>query len=101
MTLEESARKMADHMEQLYDAANLTRRAKSKINRDNTNDRAVPDIDIGDFVLYVKHKKDSKLEYTYTWLGPAVVTEMVTPLVYTIRPYTLYETEGSGKAEIK
>ena len=42
-------------------------------------------------VLYAKHKKDSKLDYT--WLGPCVVTKVVTSLVYRIRPYTLYESQ--------
>ena len=56
---------------------------------------AVPEIDVGDYVrlvLYAKHKKESKLDYT--WLGPCVVTKVVTPLVYRIRPYTLYESQS-------
>ena len=81
LTVMESARTLVRHMEDLYDAANLARRAKSAVNRKNTDGTAVPDIDVGDFVLYAQHKKDTKLDYT--WLGPAVVTEMVTPLVYT------------------
>jgi hypothetical protein len=82
---------MAEYMEEMYDAANLKRRAVSAQNRKRTDARAVPDIDVGDFVLYAEYKKHTKLDYT--WLGPAVVTAMVTPLVFTIRPYTLYESE--------
>ena len=71
--------------------ANVARRAKSKQNRKKTSDRAIPDMDVGDFVLYAKPQKTSKMEYT--WLGPAVITEIVTPFVYTIRPYTTYEVD--------
>ena len=60
-------------------------------NRRNTSANAVPDIDVGDYVLYAECTKQTKMDYT--WLGPAVVTEMVTPLIFTIRPYTLYESE--------
>ena len=91
LTLDESARQLARRMEEIYDMANVTRRAKSETNRKNTSDKAIPNIDIGDFVLYAKHKKDTKLDYT--WLGPAVITKKVTPLVYRIRPYTLYESQ--------
>ena len=63
-TLNETARKFAEQMEQLYDAANRARRAVSKRNRKNTSSEAVPDIDVGDYVLYAKHKKESKLDYT-------------------------------------
>ena len=76
LTVVESARTLARHMEDLYDMANMARRAKSAVNRKNTDGSAVPEIDVGDFVFYAQHKKGSKLEYT--WLGPAVVTEMVT-----------------------
>ena len=55
------------------------------------SDKAIPTIDVGDFVLYAKHKKDTKLDYT--WLGPCEVVKIVTPLVYQIRPYTLYESQ--------
>jgi len=91
-TLDQAAEKLAKHMEGIYDAANLARRAKSKRNRKNTSEEAIPKIDVGDYVLYAKHKKDTKLDYT--WLGPAVVTKIVTPLVYSIRPYTLYESQA-------
>jgi len=91
-TLDKTASKLAALMEEIYDAANLARRAKSKRNRKNTADEAIPNIDVGDYVLYAKHKKDTKLDYT--WLGPAVVTKIVTPLVYRIRPYTLYESQA-------
>ena len=90
--LDETARKFAEQMEQLYDATNLTRRSLSKRNRKNTSDEAVPDIDVGDDVMYAKHKKESKLDHT--WFGPCVVTKVVTPLVYRIRPYTLYESQS-------
>ena len=89
--LDETAKAFAEHMVQLYDAANLARRAMSKRNRKRTSDKAVPKIDVGDFVLYAKHKKDTKLDYT--WLGPCEVVKVVTPLVYQIRPYTLYESQ--------
>jgi hypothetical protein len=92
LTLQETVRQMARHMEGLYDAANVARRAKSEANRKKTSKEAIPDINIGDFVLYAKHKPDSKLDYT--WVGPAVVTEVVSPLVLTVRPYTLYDRES-------
>ena len=91
LTVREYARKMAHHMEKLYDMANIARRATSDDNRKRTCDQVIPRIDVGDFVLYAKHKKDTKLDYT--WLGPAVVTGIVSPLVITIRPYTAYESE--------
>ena len=43
-------------------------------------------------VLYAKYKKDTKIDYT--WLGPAVVTQMVSAIVYTVRPYALYECQS-------
>jgi hypothetical protein len=92
LTLRETVRQMARHMEGLYDAANLARRAKSEANRKNTAKEAIPNINVGDFVLYAKHKTDTKLDYT--WVGPAVVTEVVSPLILTIRPYTLYDRQS-------
>ena len=89
--LNRSAALLAERMETIYDIANAKRRAKSEQNRRRTHECAVPSIDVGDFVLYAEHKKHTKLDYT--WLGPAVVTAMVTPLVFSIRPYTLYESE--------
>ena len=65
-------------MEDIYDTANAARRAKSAKNRRNTAANAVPDINVGDYVLYAEYKKHTKLDYT--WLGPAVVTTMVSPL---------------------
>ena len=90
LTLNESARKLARRMEEIYDMANLARRAKSEQNRARTNPGVIPALDTGIFVLYAKHKSDTKLDYT--WLGPAVITKMVSPLVYTIRPYTTFES---------
>ena len=91
VTLDETAKRLATLMEEIYNAANLARRAKPKRNRKNTSEEAIPNIVVGDLVLYAKHKKDTKLDYT--WLGPVVVTRIVTPLVYRIRPYTLYECQ--------
>ena len=89
--LNKAAGELAQRMEHLYDMANRARRMVSKRNRQRTSNKAVPNIDVGDFVLYAEYEKQSKLDYT--WLGPAVVTDIVTPLVYTIRPYTLYASE--------
>ena len=91
VALDVAAQRLAERMEEIYDTANAKRRATSEKNRRNTDDRAVPDVNVGDFVLYAEHKKHTKLDYT--WLGPAVVTAQVTPLVFTIRPYTLYESQ--------
>ena len=90
-TVDEAAAALAERMEEIYDAANVARRAKSAQNRRRTSMCAIPDIAVGDFVLYARNEGHDKL--TYTWLGPAVVLRAVTPLVYTIRPYTMYETE--------
>ena len=89
-TLNESARLLAARMEEIYDMANRARRAKSEKNRRRTSKKAVPAIDVGDFVLYAKHKRESKLDYT--WLGPAEVTNMVNPFVFTIRPSSQRES---------
>ena len=91
-TLEQSASRLASKMEMMHKAADLARRNKSRINRRSTREKPIPAINIGDFVLYAKHKKNTKMDYN-TWLGPAVVTDIVSPLVYTIRPYTIYESE--------
>ena len=71
---------------------NLAWRAKSEINRHNTEHNVIPSIDVGDFVLYAKYKRETKLDYT--WLGPCVITDVITPMVYCIRPYTMYETQS-------
>ena len=62
LTLNESARMLAERMEAIYDMANVARRAKSEANRRNTRQNAVPNIGIGDFVLYSKHKRETKLD---------------------------------------
>ena len=74
-----AARLMAERMEKIYDMANLARRAHSRQNWERTAREAIPNIDVGYFVLYAKHEPDTKLDYT--WLGPAVVTEIVTTQV--------------------
>ena len=90
-SVDEACARFADHMEKIYDVANLARREKSERNRRNTSSAAIPNISIGDFVLYAKHDgSDTKLDYT--WLGPAEVVKAVSPLIYTIRPYTLYQS---------
>ena len=92
LTLRESARALARHMEALYDMANRQRRHKAKQNHKHTSDEVIPTMQTGDFVLYAKHKKDTKLDYT--WLGPAEIINMPTPLVYEIRPYTAYQSQS-------
>ena len=93
ITLNESARRLLTNlMEDIYDMTNLARRAKNEKNRQNTSMKAIPEISVGDFVLYAKPKKLKDTKLDYTWLGPAVVTKMITPLVLRIRPYTLYES---------
>ena len=62
LTLRESVRAMARRMEHIYDMANVTRRAKSEQNRKNTSNEVIPQITRGDFVLYAKHQKDTKLD---------------------------------------
>ena len=79
LSIEMAARRLAERMEEIYDMANVARRAMSKQNWDRIDREAMPNIDVGDYVLYAKHKRDTKLDYT--WLGPAVVTEIVTPQV--------------------
>ena len=91
LTLRESTREMARHMECLYDMANRARRHKAKANHKRTDMEAIPTMQIGDFVLYAKHKKDTKLDYT--WLGPAEIVTMPTSFVYEIRPYTVYQSQ--------
>ena len=86
LSLNEAIRRLITLMEDRYDKANMTRRAKSEKNREKNGTRAIPDITIGDFVLYAKPKKLKETKLDYTWLEPAVVTDMVTPLVLTIRP---------------
>ena len=80
LTLRESVCAMARRMETIYDMANVSRRNKSEQNRKNTSNNIIPHIAPGDFVLYVKHQKDTKLDYT--WLGPAVVLAVPTPMVF-------------------
>ena len=89
--LQQYTRKFAKLMQGIYERANKMRRAKSDRNRSLKEDRPIPEIEVGDFVLYAKHKKDTKLDYT--WLGPAVVMDVPTPMIYTIRPYTMYESQ--------
>ena len=52
-TLEQTAAKLAETMTNIYDAANLARRAKSVKNRKRTCREAIPNISIGDYVLYL------------------------------------------------
>ena len=85
-SVNDAARDLAKLMETIYDMANVARRAKSETNRKNTSHKAIPNIDIGDFVLFAKHKEQKKSKLDYTWLGPAVVVAKVTPFVYRIRP---------------
>ena len=83
-TLDERSRQLVELLQEHWDLANRTRRHMSKINRDRTSDRAVPDITTGDHVLYAVHKPETKLDYT--WMGPGLVTAMPNPLICTVTP---------------
>ena len=56
----------------------------SAYNRRRTAQEAMPRIDVGDFVLYAVHKRDTKLDYV--WRGPGVVLQKVSPMVYEVKP---------------
>ena len=61
--LNEAATQLAQRMEDIYDMVNRARRAMGERNRRRTSNKAVPDIDIGDFV---EHEKHTKLDYTWS-----------------------------------
>ena len=89
VSLDHHVWKLTILLQKHWDLTNLIRRHDvSQRNRDRTATAATPNINVGDHVLCAVHKPDTKLDYT--WLGPAVITGKVTPLVYTIQPYTTY-----------
>ena len=50
--------------------------------------RTIPNLQIGDHVLYTVHKPDTKLDYT--WRGLGVIQAMPNPLICTITPCTVH-----------
>ena len=61
---------LAKTLEEYRDLANLARRAQSQRNRARTSKLAVPNIDVGDYVIYVVHKPDmhkTRLPLAWIW----------------------------------
>ena len=76
-------------LEQHWDLADTSRRATSVNNRNKTSKQVIPELDIGDHVLYAVHKPDTKLDYK--WRGPGTITKILSPLVYKVEPDTMHE----------
>ena len=90
-SLDERTRQLTALLEEHWSLANLQRRHVQHQNRARTSARAVPDISIGDHVLYAVHKPETKLDYT--WRGPGRVTAMPTPLICTVVPCTAHASK--------
>ena len=73
--LQKYTERLAQLLEKYWDLADTARRAVSEKNMRKTCSNAVPDIDIGDYVLYAVIDQDTKLNYR--WKGPAVVTDVL------------------------
>ena len=82
--LDNTVQEMATLLEKHWDLANTARRAKSEENRRRTDMTALPDIALGDYVLYAQFVPDTKLDYK--WRGPAQVIHRVNPRIYIIDP---------------
>ena len=82
--LDQATGDLAALLESHWDLANTARRAKSEQNRAKTDMTAMPDIDLGDYVLYAVHVPDTKLDYR--WRGPGQVIHQVTPMVFIVEP---------------
>ena len=82
--LDTAATDLAAILENHWDLANTARRAKSQQNMARTDMTALPEIDIGDYVLYAVHVPDTKLDYR--WKGPGQVIHQVTPMVFIVEP---------------
>ena len=61
--LDEHVKKLAKVLREHWDLADTARRATSKRNAKKTDKYVVPQIDVGDFVLYVEYTENTKLDY--------------------------------------
>ena len=83
--------KLAEALQERWQLANTARRAVSAKNRRASSQKPLPQIDIGDYVLYAVHKPDTELDYL--WRGSGEVIDRPNSLVYTVRPCTTLPME--------
>lgn len=96
VALDTAVRQLAKGLQDHWDLVNLARRHMQKKNRDRASSRAIPDIAVGDHVLYAVHKPETKLDYT--WRGPGLVTDMPNLLICTIVPCTAHPSKPFSAA---
>ena len=82
--LDRTVDELAQLLEAHWDLADTARRAKSDVNRRRNDMSALPEIALGDYVLYAQYVRDTKLDYK--WRGPAQVIHRVNPLIYIVDP---------------
>ena len=80
---------LAQTLEEYWDLTNVARRAQSQRNRAKTSQLAIPNMGVGDYVIYAVHKPDTKLDYT--WRGPGEIVERCNRLVYKVKPCTQHD----------
>ena len=67
--LDKTAKEYAEQMEELYDAANLARRAKSRKNRKRTSSEVIPEIDVGDYECRMSYTRSTKSKASWITRG--------------------------------
>ena len=90
--VDEQVKLLATTLENYWDLAYTARRAKSQRNRSRTSKLAIPQIDVGDYVIYAVHKPDTKLDYL--WRGPGEVIARRNQLVFAVKPCTEHEVSS-------
>ena len=92
LDLDTHAKALAALLQEHWDLANTARRHMSARNRARTSRRAIPNLQVGDHVLYAVHKPDTKLDYT--WRGPGIIEAMPNPLICTVTPCTGHHSKS-------